>query len=260
MLLSVVHDDERGRMGVCVRGRCWRTAIASEATVPHTTPTSSLYLPLSFLSLSPSSSTTMATQAYIPQYDAYAYLQQEPPSPTPTVTMPLPVDSNAPRFSKLLNSVLGSPFLTTSDLPHNGEATSLRSVSMHTNDELETIDGAFSAVPRAHTVTRPTSPSPSFRTDTYSIVNWNEHMDVFSNDAGPSDTTPTGCAIGLRSSIWSSASATYFPYYTSTPYNTMRFIPNRRFIRRSLAPQPPFSLQCLHRRRRFAECVPQFRQ
>ncbi|KAJ3483492.1 hypothetical protein NLI96_g6274 [Meripilus lineatus] len=182
----------------------------------------------------------MATQAYIPQYDAYPYHlnQQDPPSPTLTITMPGPPDAAAPRFSKLLTSVLGSPFLTTSDLPHhNRETSSLRSISMHSytrtrsnsnGDSEETIDGTLFTVPRDETVTRPTSPSPSFRTETYSIVNWNDHKDLWANEvghAGPStlENAPTGCGIGLRSSIWSSASATYFPYYTSTPYSTIRF-------------------------------------
>lgn len=81
-----------------------------------------------------------------------------------------------PRFSRTYRSGLGSPFLTTSDLPpdgespHNGPSSSSR---MLENDELEQVDGAFAAVPRALTVTRPPSPTPSFRTESYSIINWN---------------------------------------------------------------------------------------
>ncbi|RDX52609.1 WD40 repeat-like protein [Lentinus brumalis] len=41
---------------------------------------------------------------------------------------------------------------------------------------MEAVDGAFASVPRSLTVTRPTSPTPSFRTDTFSIVNWNPEM------------------------------------------------------------------------------------
>lgn len=156
----------------------------------------------------------MATLSYIPQYDAYPY--QEDTSAFPPM--------NAPRFSKLFNSVLGSPFLTTSDLPSSSDMTSTRSIQL--DDDLETVDGSFYAVPRGHTITRPTSPTPSFRTETYSIVNWNESVDVYpsiSSRPSVSDASPS-CGAALRSSIWSSASATYFPYYTSTtPYNTMRF-------------------------------------
>ncbi|KAI8989127.1 WD40 repeat-like protein [Trametes punicea] len=41
---------------------------------------------------------------------------------------------------------------------------------------MEAIDGAFASVPRSFTVTRPPSPTPSFRTDTFSIVNWNPDL------------------------------------------------------------------------------------
>lgn len=98
-----------------------------------------------------------------------------------------------PRFSHLLTSVLGSPFLTTSDLPggdaDTAYAPSLPIDRMDVDDsrtgyeyadadeaEMEAVDGAFASVPRSFTVTRPTSPTPSFRTDTFSIVNWNPEL------------------------------------------------------------------------------------
>ncbi|THH30480.1 hypothetical protein EUX98_g3691 [Antrodiella citrinella] len=62
--------------------------------------------------------------------------------------------------------------------------------------DMETVDGAFGFVPRALTVTRPASPSPSFRTDSYSIVNWTDNNDIFGDprpslsDAAPSSSTP----------------------------------------------------------------------
>lgn len=78
-------------------------------------------------------------------------------------------DPTSPQFSKLLGTVLGSPFLTTSELPGN-----------------ELIDGTLSVVPRTHTVTRPTSPAPTIDYDTFSMINppsptqsQLEMMDVF---------------------------------------------------------------------------------
>lgn len=76
-----------------------------------------------------------------------------------------------PRFSRLLNTVLGSPFVTVSDLPHDAHWHDARAQQ----GEYEAVDGAFAAVPRAHTITRPPSPTPSFSTDTYSFLNLSEH-------------------------------------------------------------------------------------
>ncbi|TBU41201.1 WD40 repeat-like protein [Dichomitus squalens] len=108
-----------------------------------------------------------------------------------------------PRFSHLLNSVLGSPFLTTSDLPAGDADTAYAPSAMFGADDsngnayaddaddvdMETVDGAFASVPRSFTITRPTSPTPSFRTETFSIVNWNP--DAYSTMLpGNGDGTP----------------------------------------------------------------------
>ena len=64
-----------------------------------------------------------------------------------------------PRFSHF-NTVLGSPFVTVSALPRDSTWTE----DLAMVGELEAVDGAMGSVPRAHTVTRPTSPTPSFST------------------------------------------------------------------------------------------------
>lgn len=74
-------------------------------------------------------------------------LRQSQPTPAP----------DTPPFSKLLTSVLGSPFLTTSDLPAVPDF------------DLDVVDGAFDAVPGALAVTRPTSPSLGFSRKSYSL-------------------------------------------------------------------------------------------
>ncbi|KII91739.1 hypothetical protein PLICRDRAFT_51871 [Plicaturopsis crispa FD-325 SS-3] len=56
----------------------------------------------------------------------------------------------SPRFSRMLGSVLGSPFLTTSD----------QAADIPISD-IDVVDGAMSAVPHAYTVTRPASPAPT---------------------------------------------------------------------------------------------------
>ncbi|KAJ7135414.1 hypothetical protein C8R43DRAFT_617047 [Mycena crocata] len=65
-----------------------------------------------------------------------------------TVSNVTPPSTSSARFSRLLTSVLGSPFLTTAEMatlpPH-----------------LDLVDGADAAVPRADTVTRPPSPDPA---------------------------------------------------------------------------------------------------
>ncbi|KAF8892895.1 WD40-repeat-containing domain protein [Infundibulicybe gibba] len=71
---------------------------------------------------------------------------------------------NNPRFSRLLNTVLGSPFITTSDPDQLAP-------------ELDLVDGAPNVVHRAYTVTRPSSPAP---TADFSIIGQDELDDVSS--------------------------------------------------------------------------------
>lgn len=129
---------------------------------------------------------------------------------------------NSPRFNRLLSSVLGSPFVTTSDLPPSDPAVLRR---LDAGTDLEEVDGAFGAVPRAETITRPTSPTPSFLTDTYSLVNWNEHIDAFSAQPRPSisDAAPS-CSFlpsaARRSIPYNSFN---YPYAAPTPFNTLRY-------------------------------------
>ncbi|TCD64303.1 hypothetical protein EIP91_004281 [Steccherinum ochraceum] len=160
----------------------------------------------------------MATTALSYYSDTSMQWDEDDRGEGPSTATPTP----SPRFSKLLGSVLGSPFLTTSDLPMYDEAAS---TERDDEPEMETIDGAFSAVPRALTVTRPASPSPSFRTETYSIVNWTENNDVF-GEGRPSlsDAAPT-CTVRLRpgSTRGLYSGSTYLPYSAPTPYNTIRF-------------------------------------
>ena len=54
-----------------------------------------------------------------------------------------------PRFSHLFNTVLGSPFLTTTDVD----------LGLGPDPHLDLVDGAAHAVPRTHTITRPSSPA-----------------------------------------------------------------------------------------------------
>ncbi|KAI0795773.1 WD40-repeat-containing domain protein [Abortiporus biennis] len=129
-----------------------------------------------------------------------------------------------PRFSKLLNSVLGSPFLTTSDLPSVYDDGPME--SEESESDVETIDGAFATVPRQHTVTRPPSPSPSFRTETYSIVNWNmeDNAGIYSMDGRPSlsDDAPRCFRPAQSQFTFPMPGSSYYPY-PSTPYNSLRF-------------------------------------
>ncbi|KAI0089405.1 WD40-repeat-containing domain protein [Irpex rosettiformis] len=142
----------------------------------------------------------------------------------------IPTDDYAPqdhlnrssprRFNRLLTSVLGSPFVTTSDLPHDGFAA----MRMLVDEDLETVDGAFNAVPRAETVTRPPSPSPSFSTDTYHIVNWTETLDSASSHPRPSfsDAAPS-CSFLPGPSRRSMPQGYHTPPgHPHTPYNTIR--------------------------------------
>ncbi|KAF9463272.1 WD40-repeat-containing domain protein [Collybia nuda] len=67
------------------------------------------------------------------------------------------VPTTNPRFSHLLNSVLGSPFLTTNDL------------EIGPDNDLDLVDGSPHAVPHTHTITRPSSPAP---TSDFSIIDF----------------------------------------------------------------------------------------
>ncbi|OCH94577.1 WD40 repeat-like protein [Obba rivulosa] len=64
---------------------------------------------------------------------------------------------------------------------------------------MEAIDGAFSAVPRSYTVTRPPSPTPSFRTETFSIINWNAEIPNVTSASALDDLTPR-CSTPFRPS------------------------------------------------------------
>ena len=139
-----------------------------------------------------------------------------------------PQTPETPRFSRLLNTVLGSPFLTIADLPRD-RGTWRADGPDSARNTLEAVDGSFTAVPRAHTVTRPTSPTPSFSTDTYSFLNWPEGADTIdarfrpslSDDAPQCSFLPTS---GRRPVMH------YQPY--PTPYNTMKY-PNMNSLKRS---------------------------
>lgn len=124
-----------------------------------------------------------------------------------------------PRFSRFLNTVLGSPFLTVSDLPLDGTWREGFAVQ----DDLEAVDGTLSSVPRAHTITRPTSPTPSFSTDTYSFLNWTEGMEIYSPQPRPSlsDAAPH-CSFLPAPTRRSAVGYHPYPYPTPTSYNTLR--------------------------------------
>ena len=135
----------------------------------------------------------------------------------PSTATPTP----SPRFSKLLGSVLGSPFLTTSDLPPYDDIASMQ---VDDDAELEMIDGALVTVPRTLTITRPASPSPSFRTETYSIVNWNENnYDIFGEPRPSLSDAAPGCSVRFRPLSARGIHSAYLPYAAPTPYNTARF-------------------------------------
>lgn len=72
------------------------------------------------------------------------------------------VPTTNPRFSHLLNSVLGSPFLTTLDL------------DVGLDNDLDLVDGSPHAVPHTHTITRPSSPAP---TADFSIIDFDPDDD-----------------------------------------------------------------------------------
>lgn len=59
--------------------------------------------------------------------------------------------SHNPRFSHLLNTALGSPFLTTTDFDFG----------LGPDPDLDLVDGTTHVVPHTHTITRPSSPAPT---------------------------------------------------------------------------------------------------
>lgn len=96
----------------------------------------------------PSSSSTS------PPLGPFSSLPRSRPPRRPRQGSPLtdsePSSSSPPKFTRLFGSVLGSPFLTTSDdnVPRDQQL-----------DDLDLVDGAPVAVPHDMTVTRPASPS-----------------------------------------------------------------------------------------------------
>jgi F-box and WD-40 domain protein 1/11 len=122
-------------------------------------------------------------------------------------------DAASPQFSKLLGTVLGSPFLTTSELPN------------------ELVDGALSAVPCAFTVTRPTSPIPTIDYDAFSIINPPsptqsnlEMTDIFGS------TTPN-CTFFSSPTRPMSNSPSY-PTNNGSPYHTPPRVPLKSILPR----------------------------
>jgi F-box and WD-40 domain protein 1/11 len=99
-------------------------------------------------------------------------------------------------FGQLLGSTLGSPFLTTTDLPDISEV------------DLDLVDGALSAVPRSFTVTRPTSPVPTMDFSMVSRPNSTMYDDFLG-------TTPSYFATPNRRGFYSGTS--YGPISGSPP-------------------------------------------
>ncbi|EIW53359.1 WD40 repeat-like protein [Trametes versicolor FP-101664 SS1] len=83
---------------------------------------------------------------------------------------------------------------------------------------MEDVDGAFASVPRSFTVTRPPSPTPSFRTETFSIVNWNPEL--YNLMLPNADGTPR-CSMGFlpsgRRTVAGYPSAHWIPHNASSP-------------------------------------------
>lgn len=122
------------------------------------------------------------------------------------------------RFSRFFNTVLGSPFVSVSDLSRDSWGGG------HTSQvDLEAVDGASSSVPRAHTITRPVSPTPSFSTDTYSFLNWPENLEIYSPQPRPSlsDAAPF-CSFLPAPSRRSGLQHNPYGCPAPTPYNTAK--------------------------------------
>ena len=130
-----------------------------------------------------------------------------------------PFRPETPRFSKLLSTVLGSPFVNISDLPRE----SMWREDETAQGELEAVDGALSSVPRAHTITRPASPTPSFSTDTYSFLNWPDNLEIYSPQPRPSLSDAAPFCSFLPAPTRRSG-LVYEPYnrQAPTPFNTVR--------------------------------------
>ncbi|KAG6818599.1 hypothetical protein H0H93_003623 [Arthromyces matolae] len=104
---------------------------------------------------------------------------------------------SAPGFSYLFNTMLGSPFLTTADLP-------------------ELVDGAPLAVPHAHTITRPPSPTPTVDSTSFSFV-----------QSDPNASTPNRPPLkSILPRIWDVLSPPRSPYNSYTySYGSQRMRP-----------------------------------
>ncbi|THH14827.1 hypothetical protein EW146_g5558 [Bondarzewia mesenterica] len=86
-----------------------------------------------------------------------------------------------PRFSKLLGTVLGSPFLTTSD-----RQSTLERNATDFDLDLDMVDGTLAAVPHNMTVTRPSSPTSSMDFSMISPPSPGfENPDVFASRRSP---------------------------------------------------------------------------
>ena len=129
------------------------------------------------------------------------------------------VPESSPRFNRLLTSVLGSPFVTTSDLPPS-EHVFMR--GYNTLVDLEQVDGALIAVDRTETVTRPPSPTPSFATDTFSLINWPESADRYASHPRPSISDAAPVCSFLPSGSRRSGPYPFYPNPAPTPFNSLR--------------------------------------
>jgi F-box and WD-40 domain protein 1/11 len=76
--------------------------------------------------------------------------RSQPPRRSASSYHPSSSSTANPRFSHLFNTVLGSPFLTTTDIDHGLGPP---------DPDLDLVDGTPHAVPRTLTITRPSSPA-----------------------------------------------------------------------------------------------------
>jgi F-box and WD-40 domain protein 1/11 len=112
----------------------------------------------------PSSSTARpayATTSRARTSSTFGYLSRRRPQTPIRDSADLSDAPTTPPFSRLLGSMLGSPFLTTSlQLAGDADADAAE-------EDQEAVDGAPLSVPRAETATRPPSPAP---TDAFSLI------------------------------------------------------------------------------------------